>query len=98
MKKGYFLTILSAAMLTMTGCTVNWFDRQYDVPWYYIAIPVAVIFVVAHICIMSQTYICPNCKTEFKPRWYHFFTYVHVNRERIAKCPHCQRIGFCRRK
>lgn len=98
MKKA--LLILSALSLPvlLTGCTVNWFNTTKDVPWYFIAIPIVIIFVAAHVTIMSCTYVCPKCNTEFKPKFYHFFTYVHFGNKRIAKCPKCKRTGFCKKK
>lgn len=98
MKKLCLLLLFAMVLTTLSGCTVNWFGAQYDVPWYYVAVPVAIIFVIAHIVIMSGTYVCPDCNTEFKPKWYHFFTYIHHGSKRVAKCPNCNRKGLCKRK
>ena len=84
--------------MSLSGCTVNWFNKSYDVPWFVIAIPVAIILIFAHISIMSQTYICPDCHTEIKPKWYQIYVYLHINGERLVKCPNCKRKGFCKRK
>ena len=97
MKKISLLANLYILTLLLSGCRVNWFDRSYDVPWYVVAVPAAIILILAHIHIMSGTYICPSCGTEIKPKWYHLFTYVHNGDERVAKCPKCGRTGFCKR-
>ena len=47
---------------------------------------------------MSTTFICPNCNTEFKPKPHQLYVTVHLNHKRIAKCPHCNRKGFCKIK
>ncbi len=93
---------LTAFIPLLTSCRVNWFDRQYDVPWYYVAIPVAIycaiVWIIAHMYIMSGTYICPQCYTEIKLKWYQISAYVHLNGERLVKCPNCKRKSFCKRK
>ena len=98
MKKLHLFFMLVICVFLMTGCRVQWFDYYYDVPWYVIAIPIAMILVIAHIYIMSGTYICPRCNTEIKPKWFQLYAYIHDNDERVAKCPKCNYIGFCKRK
>ena len=98
MKKIFAFLLVIISTLTLSSCRVNWFDTHYDVPWYYIAIPVAVLFIVLYIVIISKTYVCPNCKTEFKPKWYHVYVTVHFMGSRIAKCPNCGRKGYCKTK
>ena len=88
-------TLLS---LMLCSCKVNWFGSSYDVAWYYVAIPVLLILVVCYIILISGTYICPECKTEFKPKWYQISVCFHVGSKRILKCPNCNRKGFCERK
>lgn len=85
-------------LFTLTSCRVNWFTETYDVPWFYIALPVAVIAVAAYLGIIRRTYICPHCRTEFKPKWYHFLITIHINDKRLAKCPNCRQKSFCQRK
>lgn len=82
-------------LLFLCSCKVNWFSETYDVPWYFVVIPCIVIFVLAYILIISKTYICPNCKTEFKPKWYQLYITIHFDGKRIAKCPNCKRKGYC---
>ena len=98
MKKLLCFTFLISLLLSLSGCTVNWFDRTYDVPWFVIAIPVVIISIVAHICIMSGTYICPDCHNEIKLKWSQISDYLHFNGKRLVKCPNCKRKGFCKRK
>lgn len=89
-----FLTLLTVPLF-LTSCKVNWFGDTLDVPWYYVVIPVVLVFVVAYALIMAQTYICPHCKTKFKAKPYQLYVTVHFNGKRIAKCPNCKRKGFC---
>lgn len=98
MKKLISLLTFIFLILTLSGCTVNWFDRQYDVPWFVIAIPVAIIFIIAHIHIMSGTYACPNCSAVFKLKWYQISAYLHLGSKRYIKCPNCKKTDFCSKK
>ena len=95
MKKIFLFFVLLAMLLSLTSCKVNWFGDTIDAPWYCIAIPVALIFIVGYIILMSKTYICPHCGTEFKAKPHQLYVTVHFNGKRIAKCPNCQRKGFC---
>ncbi len=97
MRKLFSMIALIVLMLSLSGCTVNWFDKHYDVPWFVIAIPVTIIFLIAHIYIMSGTYVCPECGTSFKPKWYQFSAF-HFMGERLVKCPKCKKTNFCKRK
>ena len=98
MKKLIFAIVIGICPLALSGCKVNWFGQTYDAPWYFIAIFVAVIFVIAHFSIMSQTYICPHCGAEIKPKWYNFNTYMHWCGKRFVKCPVCRKMGYGKRK
>ena len=88
-----FLPVMIVTLL-LTSCTVNWFGETRDVPWYYVAIPIVAVFVVTYVILMSKTYICPYCHTEFKAKPYQLYVTVHMNRKRYAKCPVCKRKGF----
>ena len=95
MKKTAFLFALSAATLSLCSCRVNWFGETVDAPWYVVAIPIAVIAVAGYFILMSKTYICPDCETEFQAKPYELSVTVHMGRKRLAKCPCCGRKGFC---
>ena len=64
MKKILFVFVLTILVISLTSCQVNWFGETADVPWYYIAIPIALISVVGYYILMSRTYICPECGEE----------------------------------
>ena len=98
MKKLLALIIVICVTVSLCSCQVNWFTETYDVPWYFIAIPVALIAVLGYFILMNTTFICPYCGTEFKPKWYQLSVSVHMNGKRLAKCPFCQRQSFCERK
>ena len=95
MKKTFLISILLTAVMSMTSCKVNWFGETVDAPWYYVAIPVLLIFVIGYIILMSKTYVCPHCKTEFKAKPYQLYVTVHFGGKRLAKCPNCNKKGFC---
>ena len=98
MKK--LILIISTFILTLalTSCKVNWFGKTLDAPWYFIAIPVAIILVAGYLIIMSKTFICPKCNTEFKPKWYHLDATIHYMDTRVGRCPKCGYKGFCKVK
>jgi len=92
--------LLASMALLLSSCTVNWFDKQYDVPWWVIAIPVVILvlifLVVARKCFSSREYVCPSCNHTFSPKWWQAALTVHINSDRVLKCPHCGKRGFCR--
>ena len=98
MKKILFFAGVFGLSAVLCSCEVNWFGSTVDVPWYAIAIPVAVIAVVGYIILMNMTFICPHCQTEFKPKWYQLSICIHMSRNRLAKCPKCGKTSFCKRK
>ena len=97
-KKLLLLLGLTILVLSLASCTVNWFGGTRDVPWYYVAVPVILIGVIGYYILMSRTYICPDCHTEFKVKPYQLSVMVHMNGKRLAKCPNCGRKGFCQSK
>lgn len=99
MKKKIILALLILALaLSLCSCKVNWFDETYDVPWWTIALPIALISVVGYKIIFSQTYVCPSCKAEIIPKWYELSALVHFGRARLMKCRSCGRFGYCKIK
>ena len=98
MKKIFLLSTLLLTSLALTSCTVNWFGGTREVPWYLVAVPVSLIFIIAYFVLMSKTYICPDCKTEFKAKPHQLYVTIHFCGSRIAKCPKCGRKGFCKVK
>ncbi len=98
MKKMFLSLLLLISTFMLSSCQVNWFGSHFDVPWYFIAFPVFVLFIVLYVIIISKTYVCPKCKTEIKPKWYQIYITIHFNGSRIAKCPNCGIKGFCKRK
>lgn len=94
MRKTIISLLLLASSLTLCSCRVNWFTTTVEVPWYAVAIPVAVIFAVAYLILMNTTFVCPDCHTEFKPKWYQLSVTVHFMGKRLVKCPRCGKKGF----
>lgn len=90
---------MSISTFALAFGKVNWFDQQYDVPWWVIAVPVIIIFLITWIVagkhIASKKYACPKCNKTFYPRWWKAAFSIHMNGDRIFKCPHCGKRGFC---
>ncbi len=87
------------AMITMmlTSCQVevHWFEHRTFVPWYVVWIPVVFILLIAHICVINREYKCPKCGTVFRPKWYAFSAWLHMDSKRVVRCPSCGFKGFC---
>jgi len=98
MKKTLFTVTVSLYSVILCSCKANWFGDTIYVPWYFIVLPVLLILIVSYIILINGTYICPDCNTEFKPKWYQFSVCLHINGQRVVKCPKCGRKGFCERK
>ena len=95
MKKALLILLLLSLSLSLSSCTVNWFTTTVEVPWYVVALPVALLLIGAYLILISRTYICPHCKTEFKAKPYQLYVTLHMNGKRMAKCPHCGKKSFC---
>ena len=101
MKKriGIFIFVLCFITLSLTSCKVNWLDRTYDVPWWVVAVPsvliVGISLWLAGKHISSQEYVCPECGKKFYPTWRQAAFSVHMNNDRVMKCLHCGKKGFC---
>ena len=96
-KKLFWLGSLLGGMLLFTSCKVNWFGASYDVPWWVIAIPVAVILIASHVYLVTRSYRCSSCGEVFRPKWYDCTAWFHMGNKRMGKCPKCGQVGFCRK-
>ncbi len=100
MKKLAFGFSIFLLPLCLTSCEVHWFSKKYDVPWWWIAIPTLLFFFC--ICffagkrISKKEYVCPICQKTFYPKWWQAAFSIHVNEDRVFKCPCCGRKGFCK--
>lgn len=95
MKKSVIVWLLLVLPFSLTSCKVNWYDQQYDVPWWVIAVPVVILFFVVGKHIASKKYVCPNCYKTFYPKWWKAAFSIHINDDRVFKCPHCGKKDFC---
>ena len=98
MKRTLFFSPLLLCVLSLCSCQVNWFGGTAEVPWYYVVIPCALLCIAAYVHILCVTYVCPECGTEFKLKWYQFSACLHSMGKRFCKCPHCHKRSFCARK
>ena len=102
MKKFQRLLVLLPLALCLCSCRVNWFGRQYDAPWWMIAIPTVLILASAWFfvgrAIAKREYKCSECQKTFYPTWWKASFSVHMGSDRVFKCPHCGKKGFCKLK
>ena len=94
-----FFVVLCVVVFSLTSCQVHFFDQQFTVPWWIIVIPsvsiIALAWFVAAKHITSQKYICSECGKSFYPKLKDAAFSVHMNDDRVLKCPHCGKKGFC---
>jgi DNA-directed RNA polymerase subunit RPC12/RpoP len=92
------ITLLST--LFLASCKVNWLGEQYDTEWWVIFIPVSAILIgvwgIGGLLIAKKSYICPECKNTFHPRWWKTAFSIHIGSDRVLTCPNCGRRGFCK--
>ncbi|MDD6981684.1 MAG: hypothetical protein PUJ21_08115 [Clostridia bacterium] len=98
MRKMLCLAVLLCPMM-LCSCEVHFGSAHHIVPWWMIAIPVAVfviaVWLIAGICIAKKTYACPSCGKSFQPKWWKAMLSIHVNEDRLFRCPHCGKKGMC---
>lgn len=94
-----FFAVVCVMAFPLTACQVNWLDEQFTVPWWVIVVPsvaiIAIAWFVAAKHITTQKYVCPECNQSFYPKLRNAAFSVHMNDDRVLKCPHCGKKGFC---
>ncbi len=96
MKRIVVLSVLTVTLtLLLTSCDLHFGDAHYDIHWWIIAIPIAIILIIAHISLVRKHYRCPIYGTEFRPKWYEISSWLHKDERHVVKCPHCGHRGFC---
>ena len=99
MKKILNFCYVISVLLSLTSCDVHFGATHYAVPWWYIAIFSTLIcliaFPVAGKHLAKKKYVCQKCGKTFHPKWYVAMFSVHINDDRLFKCPHCGKKGFC---
>ena len=63
MKKLLFSLLTLCMAFSLTSCQVNWFGETYDAPWYMVAVPVILIFVVGYLVIWAVIYSVHKART-----------------------------------
>ena len=98
-KKAIFVLLICLLMSCCTSCQVNWFDKQYTVPWWVIVIPSISIIVISLVWagkrMTSKRYVCSECGEKFYPKFLQALFSVHLNDAHVFRCPHCGKKGFC---
>ena len=96
MKKARIILPLLLLIFTLCSCTITTNIGPSDLPWYYILPPILAVLIIGYFILLSRTYICPHCQAEFKVKPYQLSVTVHWCRKRLARCPKCGKISFCR--
>ncbi len=85
--------------LFLTSCDAHIGSRHYDVPWYDIAIPVAVFIIIVIAAqgkyLAGKTFVCPKCGCKFQPEFLKATFSIHLNDDRYFKCPACGKASWC---
>ncbi len=99
-KKRMLFCVLCLMSGVLVSCEVHWGGKSADVPWWMIAIPVAVFLIIVLYLVgkslSSKLHICPRCQKSFYPKWWQVAFTVYKNGEGVLRCPHCKIKGFCR--
>ncbi len=95
-----FVLLFTLCLFALTSCDVHFGNTHYDAPWWAVTIPTVVIIAAACLIagkvITSHKYICPKCSESFYPKWWEACFSLHINSDRLFKCPHCKKRSFCR--
>lgn len=75
---------------------IHWI-RTGDYLPFVLLLPVIIIMGVAITAMYykATSYICPHCKTVFKPKLKYFLFSDHTPKTRKLTCPHCGKKDFC---
>lgn len=70
--------------------------------WWTTIVSLTLLFVsILIICCVyfkNTEFICPHCKTQFKPKTITAIKAIHIGRLRYLKCPNCNKKGWCKDK
>ena len=106
MKKLLILSLALPTILTLSSCTINWFDGEsYTVPWYLslliLSVLIAPSLALIFYSVASDYRRCPKCQHRFKPKWYKSFGAIFIGEKtnsqseaRLFKCPKCKYKGL----
>lgn len=88
------MLIPAVLLISLTSCQAHLGEKVFFLPWWAIALPIILVLVIAHLCIIRKLYRCPYCQARFQPKWYEFSSWLHMGDHRALKCPHCGKRGF----
>ena len=100
MKKRIFGVVLIILLLCcFCGCEVHWGEETYNLPWQLVSLGAvlftAICFIIGGVHISKKRFVCPKCYKRFKPKWWRCMFSLHVNDDRVLRCPHCKYVGMC---
>jgi len=100
-KKFALLCASLLSPLVLSSCEVHFFSQSYDVEWYVIAIPTAIVvgatLIITGAVLSKNVYVCSKCGHRFHPKWWQTLT-IHVGSDRLFKCPKCGHKGMFRKE
>lgn len=105
-KKNIFLSIISAFIGVLGGCTIIAFAGNFEMQtWLRVLLIVTAIivmaggiFVAAALDMKSGTFECRKCGKRFVPSAGAYIAGPHSLTTRYLKCPHCGEKSFCKRR
>lgn len=83
----------------LTGCEVHWNGQSFDVPWFVIAVPVALFsflcVLISGLAMGRKRYVCPKCNATFRPQRWRIVFAPHIGEEHLLRCPKCKALEMC---
>ena len=100
MKRFLAVSVLWVCLsVLLCSCAVQIGGVGYEVPWWVIGVPTAVIVAIAVYAaaksVLEKTYVCGECGKLFMPTGPEIGILLHDNDKCVLKCPHCGKRGFC---
>ena len=96
------LAVVLLLVLLLTSCEVHFGLQKYEVEWYVVAIPtvliIAAALIISGVLLSKHTYVCQKCGHRFHPKWWQAALSLHVNSDRVFKCPNCGHRDFCKKE
>lgn len=99
MKRASLISLAASIPLLLSSCDAHIGSKHIDLPWWVIVLIIAssvgISLFAANHEITKNKYKCKECGKTFYPTMRQAVFSLHAGDERVFKCPHCGRKGFC---